>query len=56
MHLSVAANVVAPRLSEIAHGPFIDLRAENKIGAKEIAEILDFGAGTASRSRRTVGR
>ena len=39
MHLSVAANVVAPRLSEIAHGPFIDLRAENKIGAKEMARF-----------------
>ena len=39
MHLSVAANIVAPRLSEIARGPFIDLRAENKIGAQEIARF-----------------
>ena len=36
MHLSVAANIVAPRLSEIARGPFIDVRAENEIGAQEI--------------------
>jgi ABC-type sugar transport system ATPase subunit len=36
MHLSVAANVVAPQLDKIARGPFIDLRAENKIGAREI--------------------
>lgn len=39
MHLSVAANIVAPRLGEIARGPFIDLRAENKIGAQEIARF-----------------
>ena len=32
----MAANSVAPQLDEIAGGPFIDLRAENKIGAKEI--------------------
>ena len=48
MHLSVAANVVAPRLGEIARGPSLTLRAENKIGAKEIAEILDRGARTAN--------
>jgi ABC-type sugar transport system ATPase subunit len=36
MQLSIAANVVAPRLGEIARGPFMDLRAENKIGADEI--------------------
>jgi ABC-type sugar transport system ATPase subunit len=36
MHLSVAANVVAPQLDKIARGPFIDLRAEDKIGAREI--------------------
>jgi ribose transport system ATP-binding protein len=39
MHLSVAANIVAPRLSEIARGPFIDLRAEYRIGAQEIARF-----------------
>jgi len=39
MHLSVAANIVAPQLDEIARGPFIDLRAENKIGAQEIARF-----------------
>jgi ABC-type sugar transport system ATPase subunit len=39
MHLSVAANIVAPRLGEIARGPFIDLHAENKIGANEIARF-----------------
>jgi ABC-type sugar transport system ATPase subunit len=39
MHLSVAANIVAPRLSEVASGLFINLRAENKIGAQEIARF-----------------
>jgi len=39
MHLSVAANIVAPQLDEIAYGPFIDLGAENKIGAQEIARF-----------------
>ena len=39
MHLSVAANIVAPRLSEVASGSFINLRAENKIGAQEIARF-----------------
>jgi ribose transport system ATP-binding protein len=39
MQLSVGANIVAPRLSEIARGPFIDVRAENQIAAKEIARF-----------------
>jgi ribose transport system ATP-binding protein len=39
IHLSIAANIVAPRLGEIARGPFIDLRAENKIGAREMAKF-----------------
>ena len=45
MHLSVAANIVAPRLSEIARGPFIDLRAEYKIGAQEIARFSVAASG-----------
>jgi ribose transport system ATP-binding protein len=39
MHLSIAANIVAPRLGEIARGPFIDLRSENRIGAQEISRF-----------------
>jgi ribose transport system ATP-binding protein len=39
MQLSVAANIVAPQLGEIARGPFIDVRAENRIGAEEIARF-----------------
>jgi ribose transport system ATP-binding protein len=45
MHLSVAANIVAPRLSEIARGPFIDLRAEYRIGAQEIARFSVAASG-----------
>jgi ABC-type sugar transport system ATPase subunit len=45
MHLSVAANIVAPRLSEIARGPFIDLRAESRIGAQEIARFSVAASG-----------
>ena len=39
MQLSVAANIAAPRLGEISRGPFISLRTENRIGAKEIARF-----------------
>ena len=45
MHLGVAANIVAPRLGEIARGPFIDLGAENKIGADEIARFSIAASG-----------
>jgi ribose transport system ATP-binding protein len=45
MHLSVAANIVAPQLREIARGPFIDLGAENKIGAEEIARFSIAASG-----------
>jgi ribose transport system ATP-binding protein len=36
---------VAPRLSEIARGPFIDLRAEYRIGAQEIARFSVAASG-----------
>ena len=54
MHLSVAANIVAPQLDKIARGPFIDLRAEDKIGAREIERFLDRSAWTANSGRRVV--
>jgi ABC-type sugar transport system ATPase subunit len=36
MQLSVAANIAAPRLQDVSRGPFISLRIENRIAAKEI--------------------
>jgi ABC-type sugar transport system ATPase subunit len=36
MQLSIASNIVAPRLSEIARGGLLDLRAENSVGDDEI--------------------
>jgi ribose transport system ATP-binding protein len=45
MQLSVAANIVAPRLREIARGPFIDLGAESRIGAEEIARFSIAASG-----------
>ena len=48
MHLSVAANIVAPRLSEIARGPFINVRAENEIGAQEIERFAIAAPGPQS--------
>ena len=56
MHLSVAANIVAPRLSEIARGPFIDLRAENRDRCAGDREIFRCGVRAAGRRRRPVGR
>jgi ABC-type sugar transport system ATPase subunit len=49
MHLGVAANIVAPRLDDVARGPFIDRRAENRIGAEEIARF-----SIAARGPQTV--
>jgi ribose transport system ATP-binding protein len=39
MQLGIGANIVAPRLDEIARGPFLDVRAEARIGAEEIAKF-----------------
>jgi ribose transport system ATP-binding protein len=39
MQLSVAANIAAPRLQDVSRGPFISLRAENRIAAKEIVRF-----------------
>ena len=41
----MAANSVAPQLDEIARGAVIDLRAEKKIGAKEIERFSIASSG-----------
>ena len=56
MHLSVAANIVAPRLSEIARGPFINVRAENEIGAQEIERFAIAAPGPQSAVSGSFGR
>jgi ribose transport system ATP-binding protein len=39
MQLSIAANIVAPRLDDISRGPFISPRVENSIAAEEITRF-----------------